>query len=109
MHGFRNPVLVNAKSMSRHLAPDRTPYLPWVPEAITDPHEVWASFERHKGTGKVVLRQRFLKMIRTDKDRTALLVTQAKGGIMEAWTMITSPNRRYMNNQRQGRLLFSKN
>jgi hypothetical protein len=36
-------------------------------------------------------------------------VTQAKGGIMEAWTMITSPNRRYMNNQRQGRLLFSKN
>lgn len=108
LRGFRNPVLVNAKTMSEHLEPDRTPFLPLLPEAITDPSEVWASFERHRGTGKVVLRQRFLKAVRTDKNRTVLLVTQARNGIMEAWTMLPSGDLKYMNRQRQGRLLFHK-
>jgi Uncharacterized protein, homolog of phage Mu protein gp30 len=106
LSGFQNPVLVNAKTLSEHIPADRTPFLPLLREAILEPHEVWISFERHKGTGNVVLRQRFIKAVRNG-DKLMLIVTQAKGGIMEAWTMLPSSNLKYMNNQRQGKLLYS--
>ncbi|WP_319543166.1 PBECR2 nuclease fold domain-containing protein [uncultured Pseudodesulfovibrio sp.] len=108
LRGFQNPVLVNAKTLSMHLDPDRSPFLPLLPEAIENPHEVWISFERHKGTGKVVLRQRFIKAIRTARDKVMLTVTEARGGVMEAWTMIPGSPGNYMNLQRQGRLLYAR-
>ncbi|WP_051554369.1 PBECR2 nuclease fold domain-containing protein [Desulfobulbus elongatus] len=104
-------VLVHAESLIDHIAGDlaaRTPYLPLIRETIEHPYEIWISFERHKGTGRVELRQRFLKVIRTNKDRAVIIVTQVRGGTLEAWTMFASPNRKYQNNQRVGRMLWGR-
>jgi hypothetical protein len=46
--------------------------LPLLPEISTNPYEIWLSFEQHKGTGKVVLRHRFVKVIHIDKDRAMI-------------------------------------
>jgi hypothetical protein len=50
MHG--QPVLVNANSLANHIDLARSEFLPFIEEAITDPYEVWATFEKNEQTGK---------------------------------------------------------
>jgi hypothetical protein len=106
--GFRYDLLVNAEVLAGHVAEDRTPYLPFVPEVLTDPQEVWLRFERHKGTGKVVLRQRIIKLLALDKDMHLVVVADATGGMLAAWTMIPTRQRSYVNKQRDGQLIYRK-
>jgi len=106
--GFRYDLLVNSQTLSRHLSLDRTPFLPFMREALEDPWEVWLSFERHKGTGRVVLRQRLIKAIWVEKNRGLLTVAQSLNGVMEAWTMIPTSNLDYLNNQRRGKLIWAR-
>jgi hypothetical protein len=105
---FRHDILVNAESLAKHIDLERTPYLPFLPEALEDPFEVWLSFERHKGTKQVMLRQRVIKSIQLDKDRGLLLVAQSKNGIMEAWTIIPVSNMKYLQKQRIGQLIWGR-
>ncbi|MDF1592599.1 MAG: phage minor head protein [Desulfobacterales bacterium] len=105
---FRYNVLANAATLAEHVPLDRTPFVPFIPEALADPFEVWLSFERHKGTGKYELRQRIIKAVSLEKDRAVLMVAQSRGGVMEAWTMIPTTNLDYVNNQRQGKLIWSR-
>jgi hypothetical protein len=106
--GFRHDVLVNAEALAEHLPADRAPFLPLLREVIEDPYEIWLSFERHKGTGRVFLRQRFIKAVRTGKDRGMIFVAQARNGMMEAWTVVPTSEIDYLNNQRFGRLLWKR-
>lgn len=101
-------MLVNAESLASHVDLDRTPYLPLLPEVLEDPFETWLSFERHKGTGKVVLRQRLIKLVQLDKDRGVLVTAQAKNGMLEAWTLVPTSDRNYLNRQREGKLLWGR-
>ncbi len=105
---FRQDILVNAASLANHIDLNRTPFLPFLPEALTDPQEVWLSFEQHKGSGIVTLRQRIIKMIQMDKKKGMMVVAQAVNGIMEAWTMFPVTKINYVNKQRTGRLLYGK-
>jgi hypothetical protein len=106
--GFRHDVLVNAESLAAHLPSDRAQFLPYLKESIEDPQEVWLMFERHKGTGKVFLRQRFIKVVEAGKDRGMVLSVQAEGGKMEVWTAIPTTDLDYMNRQRSGRLIWKR-
>jgi hypothetical protein len=105
---FRYDVLVDAASLAEHVALDRSPFFPFLPEALEDPSEIWVSFERHTGTGKVELRQRIIKAVKVGKDRTILAVAQANKGQMEAWTVIPTGDLKYVNRQRRGRLAWSR-
>jgi hypothetical protein len=105
---FRYDVLVNAESLAQHIDLDRTPFLPFLTETMVDPYEVWLSFEKHKGTGKVVLRQRIIKAIKLSKGGGMLVVAQSKNGILEAWTIIPTDDFNYLNNQRQGKLIWGR-
>lgn len=105
---FRYDILVNAKTLAEHIDPARSEYLPFLPETMTDPYEVWLSFERHKGTGKVVLRQRIIKAIETGKKQGMLVVTNAVNGIMEAWTIVPVEDLEYLNKQRVGKLIWKR-
>ncbi|WKE64344.1 PBECR2 nuclease fold domain-containing protein [Gallaecimonas kandeliae] len=100
------PVYLNAASLADHIDIARAPMLPLVPEVLTKPDEVWAAFERHKGTGKVELRWRFLRMVSAGKYKGQLLVAQVARGILEAWTFIPVKQLGYVNRQRQGMLVF---
>lgn len=106
--GFRHDLLVNAETLVDHIDLNRTPYMPFIPEVLEDPQEAWILFMRHKGTGRVDLRMRLFKLIQMDKDRQMFMVFQARGGFLEAWTMMPVSNRKYINSQRVGRLLYAK-
>lgn len=101
-------ILANAEVLAAHIDLDRSPFLPLLPEVLADPYEVWLSFEQHKATNKVVLRQRLIKVVRTDKDRGMLVVAQASHGKLEAWTMFPVSDRKYLNRQRAGKLLWAR-
>lgn len=105
---FSYNVLVNAKTIARHMDPERASYLPLLPETMEKPYEVWMSFERHRGTGKVVLRQRIIKVIQAGGDKGMLVVTNAVNGVMEAWTTIPTSDFDYLNKQRVGKLVWKK-
>jgi hypothetical protein len=79
-------------SRARHA---RTPFVPFLPEIIEDPFDVWLAFERHRGDGKVVLRLEPLKRLAlTVSNHT--LVAQAVGGRFEAWTVVPSTRLRQL-------------
>lgn len=101
------PVLVNAASLARHIDPVRSEYLAWLPDLLNDPEEVWLSFERHKGSGNVVLRARVIKLFDQGKKPGQLLVANVVKGMFEGWTMIpTRPG--YLNKQRKGNLIYGR-
>ncbi|TAN59649.1 head morphogenesis protein [bacterium] len=106
--GFRSDVLVNARTLAGHVDPARSEYLPFLPESLGDPYEVWLAFEKHKGTGQVVLRQRIIKVVKTGAKEGMLVVTNAVNGVMEAWTLIPVENLEYLNRQRVGRLVWKR-
>jgi hypothetical protein len=102
------PVNVNAAVLARHVDSGRSIYLPLLIETLEQPFEVWATFERHKGTGKVELRTRVLKAFDLKgKAKGMLVVAQARKGQMEGWTVIPSPPG-YLEGQRKGRLLYGR-
>lgn len=86
---------------------DRVKYFPFIPEIITDPYEVWIGFARNERTGKVGLRRRYVKIIRTDKTHTHALVAES---VQNVWTGVTmfrgKPS--YAKNMRQGFLLWGR-
>jgi len=102
------PVLVDAATLAAHVDPARSAYLPFLDELLTDPFEVWLSFEKHLGTGKVELRARVIKAVATGGKDGLLLVAQVKGGILEAWTFIPVRDIDYINRQRMGALLYGR-
>lgn len=102
-------VYVNSASLVEHIGKDlhRSRYLPLLPEVINNPQEVWASFEKHQGTGKVELRLRYVKEVSVEKNRSIILVAQVVKGLIEAWTFIPAKPGNYINKQRKGVLLYS--
>ena len=102
------PVYVNSAALVEHIGKDlhRSRYIPLMPEVINSPQEVWASFEKHQGTGKVELRLRYIKEVSAEKGKSLLLVAQVVKGLIEAWTFIPSKPGNYINNQRKGILLY---
>ncbi len=105
---FRYDLLINAEVLIDHLDLNRTPYLPFIPETMTDPDEVWLRFDRHKGTGKVVLRQRVLKAIDLGKKGGILMVFDGSNGVVESWTMLPITKQSYLDRQRTGRLIYRR-
>jgi len=106
--GWDYPVHIDAEVLGGHIAPARAPYARWIPEMISDPQEVWAMMQRHKGTGKVELRVRIIKRIDTGGKEGMFLVAQAQGGMLEAWTFIPTDDWRYLNKQRAGVLVYGR-
>jgi hypothetical protein len=105
---FAYPVMVNAETLGHHIDPARARYVPYLGELLTDPFEVWAMFQRHKGTGKIEMRVRIIKRVDTGDKEGMLLVAQATRGIFEAWTFVPAKNLNYLNKQRQGVLVYGR-
>ena len=105
---FTHAVVVNAVALARHVDLRRSEYLPFIEETLTDPFEVWLSFQRHRGTGLVVLRHRLVKAFRVGSKQALLVVAQAKRGFMEAYTFVPVDQLGYLQKQRVGRLLWSR-
>jgi hypothetical protein len=105
---FSHRLVVNARSLAEYIDPAQSQFLPFLPEIITDPFEVWMAFERHRATGKVALRQRIVKALDLGKDQRFLATFQAREGVLESWTFLPTNDVRYLNKQRKGMLVLAR-
>lgn len=101
------PILMNAESIAEHIHIRRSRYLPLLSDALENPFEVWRSFERHKGTGMVVLRTRVIKAFDIGEKEGLLVIANATRGVFEGWTIVPTKIS-YMNNQRYGTLVYGR-
>lgn len=107
VHGL--PIAVKARSLASHLGDlGRSSYLPLLMDVLTDPFEVWLSFERHKGSGQVVLRSRLIKAFDLDDGKGLVMVANAVAGQLEAWTFIPARSLSYLQNNRRGELIWGR-
>lgn len=81
-------VKVISEKLGQHLPVNRTPYLPFLPELLENPAEIWVAFERDKINGKFALRKRLVKVLEYRNGRGLALVANAEGGEMLGWTFI---------------------
>lgn len=92
-----------------HIKPDRSPYIPFIPELLAQPYEVWMDFEEHEVTGRVELKKRYLKRIDTgEKKMGMLMVVQVVKGQLAGWTFIPAERGNYLNNIRRGKLIWAR-
>lgn len=105
---FAYPVMIDAISLGEHIDPVRSKYVPMLDELMTDPFEVWAMFQRHKGTGKVEMRVRVIKGVNDDEKEGLILIAQANKGQLEGWTFIPVRTLNYLNKQREGVLIYAR-
>lgn len=101
-------VLVNAEVLGSHITEGRSKYLHLLPEVIEDPFEVWVTFERDIKTKRVIMRKRFIKGIKTDKDNYSLFVADAHKGVLTGWTFIPNLRKSQLEKQRVGNLIWSR-
>ena len=106
--GFRYPVRIDAKVMAEHVDLNRTPFLSLIPEILTDPYEVWQCFEKHGGTGKVILRTRFFRAFEGSRKKGYMVVLDAQNGFFEGWTFIPTDKSKDLNPNRYGRLVYAR-
>lgn len=102
------PFMLNSKALAKHVDPARAEFLPLLDDLLTNPYEVWLSFQEHKGTGKVVLRSRIFKAYDIGKGRYLLAVANVRKGFLESWTFIPTSKRSYINSQRAGHLVYGE-
>ena len=92
-----------------HVNPDRSPFLPFIPEVLTTPYEVWMDFEEHAATGRVELKKRYVKRLRIGgKEMGLIMVVQVSKGQLVGWTFIPTERGRYLDNLRRGKLLWKR-
>jgi len=106
------PTAINvvASVLAQHVELWRTPYAALLEDIITDPYEHWVAWDRHKGTGEVILRHRFVKRY-ADRHGNVILVANAQNGFLEAYTIVPgkgTKGEKYLNDQRRGVLLYGK-
>jgi hypothetical protein len=81
-------VRVNAQVLAGHVSTAEARFLPYLPELLESPFEVWLAFERNKTTAQVALRYRYLKVVGPKGNSQALLlVATAKEGQLEGWSL----------------------
>ena len=84
--------------------------MPLIPELLSDPFEVWMDFEEHEATGRVELKKRYIKYIKSDdvKGRGLYLVVQVVNGRLTGWTFVPASSKNVLNNQRRGKLIWAR-
>ena len=99
-------VLVSAESLGLHIVPVRAEYLPFLPDLLENPQEVWQVFLRHRRTGKVALRTRIIKAYR-EQARELLFVADVNRGMLTSHTFVpVTAGKRKLNSGRSGQLLW---
>lgn len=100
-------IVIDAEFLGRHIDPARSEFLPLLPDALNRPFEIWQGFEQHRGTGQMVIRNRFITAYDVGKGRGILVVAEVLKGKLQAWTFIpVKPG--YLQRQRVGMLLWGE-
>jgi len=99
---------INVESLATHINKSRAPFVPFIREVLENPYEIWIAFEREKGTGKIALRKRILKVIDIPKQGQMVFIANAANGQFEDWTFMPVRNMNRLNKERYGKLLYGR-
>lgn len=102
-------VLLTVASIAGHVAPNRSPWVPFIPEVLTDPFEVWMTLDEHEVTGRVELRKRYIKRVQAgERGQGLYLVATVLKGEFVGWTFVPASTVGVLANQRVGKLLWAR-
>lgn len=111
-HNFSSPVTlyvaVRAKELAERLAPEQTPDLPYLLEAVARPYEVWISYERERASGETVQRMRLFKGIAGPEGVQRLVAVEAEKGAVTAFLAVGRNEYATINGLRFGRLAWKR-
>lgn len=99
---------ITAKTLGEHLAIDRAPLIPLIPEILEQPYEIWLMPMRDANTGRVELRRRYIKGFAMPKNLYAWFIAEYRKGELEDVTMIRTSRVREIQKQRAGLLLWGR-
>lgn len=102
------PVLANAESTAAHISTANSIYIPSIEDALENPAEIWISFEKHKGSGKVIMRQRIVKSLTLRDKPTVNMVLNVSKGFLEGIDFISPNNTKALNAKRTGTLIYDR-
>lgn len=99
---------ISAASLGEHLKADRAPLVPFIPEIIEDPFEIWLMPYRDKRTGRVELRRHYIKALALKKAPYAWFIAEYRKGELENVTAVASGRERQLEKQRAGILVWGR-
>lgn len=99
---------IGAASLGGHLKPDRAPLVPFIPEIIEEPFEIWLMPYRDKRTGRVELRRRYIKALALKRNPYAWFVAEYRRGELENVTAVASSREKQLEKQRAGILVWGR-
>lgn len=105
--GASYSTVANVETLASHIDLSRAAEVPLLPAVLSAPYEVWQSFERHQGTGRVILRTRYVRAFEGIKKPGMVVVVEVVKGQLQGWTMIPT-KMGYLEKQRRGRLLYGR-
>ncbi len=104
---FSYDMVATVEELAKHIDPARASVVPLLPDVMEQPFEVWQMFMRHKGSGRMVLRTRYIRAFDMPERPGMMVVMEAVKGRMVSWTLM--PSRiGYLERQRQGNLLYGR-
>ncbi len=85
----------------------REAYFPFIPELIENPYEIWLNFAQNEATGQYAVREKYVKAIQLDRNKSAILIAETSNGL---WTGLTffSGRAGSLDALRMGRLLYGR-
>jgi len=98
-------VSVVPESLAKHvLESHHTEDIPFIPELIENPSEIWVTFEKEKN-GKYRIRKKYIGRFMEGKERFRILVAEGEKGVFKT---ITNFKRRNINRARNGICIYKK-
>lgn len=101
-------VLVNAESLVPTISNAHSKYIPAINDALTNPDEIWLSFDEHKKSNTMVMRRRIIKALKVDGEPEINMVLNVSKGFLESIEFLVPDKVRLFNISRQGSLLFKR-
>ena len=106
---FTYRIEVDVAQIAQNSELDVAPWLTVLPDLLSNPYEIWMTFEKHKGSGKVALRYKIIKAYNDGKShgKGIVLLANAQNGKMvtEAFFKVDSIDD--LNQYRVGKLIFA--
>ena len=99
---------ITAQSLGNHLALDRAEYIPFIPEVLEEPYEIWLLPYEDEKTGRVELRRHYIKALALDKTRYGWMIAEFRKGELWNTTFILSRSEKELRKRRKGVLAWAR-
>ncbi|NLW35960.1 MAG: minor capsid protein, partial [Syntrophorhabdus aromaticivorans] len=97
---LHDPLVLNEPFINHLQLDGRERLLPLIEEMVRNPYEIWLQAEKERVTGKIVLRKRYVSLMRSGKGRPLLLVAESASGQWTSYTYVYSSDSKYLDGVR---------